>query len=50
MYSDKKMLKFSYPSGLTYVLVFSIYIQLKHGIGADLIFFVLYLCYRRTVS
>ena len=24
--------------------------QLKHGIGADLIFFMLYLCYRRTVS
>ena len=24
--------------------------RLKHGIGADLIFFLLYLCYRRTVS
>ena len=24
--------------------------RLKHGIGADLIFFMLYLCYRRTVS
>ena len=23
---------------------------LKHGIGADFIFFMLYLCYRRTVS
>ena len=24
--------------------------RLKHAIGADLIFFMLYLCYRRTVS
>ena len=24
--------------------------QLKHSIGADLSFFMLYLCYRRTVS
>ena len=23
--------------------------RLKHGIGADLIFFMLYLCYRKTV-
>ena len=25
-------------------------LRLKHGIGADLSFFMLYLCYKRTVS